>query len=169
MRRPILLWFCCTLLFLLGKHASSAAPLDYQVKAVYLINFTRYITWPSPTPHLVCIVNAGEVSEWLGSNAGKTGINSKDISSPKDINGCSILYLGADSTSINLWLEAAHEKGILTVGETTNFLSQGGMIQLRQENSMLRLDVNLKPARASHLQISSRLLSLAGRVEGDTQ
>lgn len=169
MKRPIFQWFCCTLLFLLGEHGSSAAPLDYQVKAVYLINFTRYITWPAPTSHLVCIVNAGEVSEWLGSNAAKTGINSKDISSPKDINGCSILYFGADSTRINIWLEATQEKGILTVGETSNFLAQGGMIQLRQENAMLRLDVNLKPARASHLQISSRLLSLAGRVEGDVQ
>jgi len=56
---------------------------------------------------------------------------------------------------------------ILTVGETANFLSDGGMIRFHIENDKIRFDINLGDAEASHLKISSRLAA-SGHI-GDSK
>jgi hypothetical protein len=53
---------------------------------------------------------------------------------------------------------------VLTVGETSNFLSDGGMIRFHLDEGRIRFDINLAAAESSHLQISSRLLLLASSV-----
>jgi hypothetical protein len=53
---------------------------------------------------------------------------------------------------------------VLTVGETDNFLSDGGMIRFHFEADKIRFDINLDEAESSHLKISSRLLLLATSV-----
>jgi len=53
---------------------------------------------------------------------------------------------------------------VLTVGESENFLSDGGMIQLHLEEDKVRFDINAGLADSSHLKISSRLLLLATTV-----
>jgi hypothetical protein len=53
---------------------------------------------------------------------------------------------------------------VLTVGETANFLSEGGMIRFHLEEGKVRFDINLGAADSSHLKISSRLLLLATSV-----
>jgi hypothetical protein len=50
------------------------------------------------------------------------------------------------------------------VGETANFLSDGGMIRFHLEDDKVRFDINLGGAESSHLKISSRLLLLATSV-----
>ena len=53
---------------------------------------------------------------------------------------------------------------VLTVGETANFLSDGGMIRFHIADDKIRFDINLSGAESSHLKISSRLLLLATLV-----
>jgi hypothetical protein len=87
------------------------------------------------------------------------------IYQPQEIQGCNMLFLSRDEagrqTSI---LKSIRGMPILTVGETANFLSDGGMIRFHIENDKIRFDINLGDAEASHLKISSRLLLLATLV-----
>jgi hypothetical protein len=53
---------------------------------------------------------------------------------------------------------------VLTVGESSNFLIDGGMIRFHLEEGKVRFDINLAAAESSHLEISSRLLLLATSV-----
>jgi hypothetical protein len=53
---------------------------------------------------------------------------------------------------------------VLTVGETDNFLSDGGMIRFHLEENRIRFDIDLDAAESAHLKISSRLLLLASMV-----
>jgi hypothetical protein len=53
---------------------------------------------------------------------------------------------------------------ILTVGETSDFLSDGGMIRFHLEEDKIRFDINLAAAESARLKISSRLLLLATSV-----
>jgi hypothetical protein len=53
---------------------------------------------------------------------------------------------------------------VLTVGETDDFLSSGGMIRFHLDEDKIRFDINLNGAESSHLKISSRLLLLATSV-----
>ena len=51
--------------------------------------------------------------------------------------------------------------GVLTVGDTADFASEGGIIGLRLDGERIRLSVNLTAAERAKVRISSRLLSLA--------
>ena len=87
------------------------------------------------------------------------------ISQPQEIQGCNILFLSRDEAlRQSATLKSLHGMPVLTVGETANFLTDGGMIRLHLEEGKVRFDINLAAAESSHLQISSRLLLLATSV-----
>ena len=50
---------------------------------------------------------------------------------------------------------------MLTVGDTDNFASEGGIINFKIENGSVRFQINLEAARRQQLRISAKLLSLA--------
>jgi hypothetical protein len=50
------------------------------------------------------------------------------------------------------------------VGETDDFLAEGGIIHFRLDGYKVRFDINAASADSSHLRISSRLLLLASSV-----
>jgi hypothetical protein len=87
------------------------------------------------------------------------------INEVQEIPGCNAIFLSRDQarrqTSI---LRSIAGTGILTVGETSNFLSEGGMIRFHVDEGKIRFDINLDAAESSHLQISSRLLLLSTSV-----
>ena len=55
---------------------------------------------------------------------------------------------------------------VLTVGDDTDFLEQGGIINLRTVDGRVRFEINLAQARHVGLSIDSQLLRLAQRVVG---
>lgn len=79
--------------------------------------------------------------------------------------GCNILFLSHDeSLRQAAVLKSLRGQPVLTVGETDNFLSGGGMIRLRLDEDKIRFDINAGAADSSQLKISSRLLLLATTV-----
>ena len=62
-------------------------------------------------------------------------------------------------------LSASTTMPILTISDEPDFVSRGGIIGLVTEGRRIRFDINLGTAREAQLQISSRLLQLARRVE----
>jgi len=58
---------------------------------------------------------------------------------------------------------------VLTVGETGDFLRQGGIIRFSMEDRKIRFDVNQEAAEKVHLNVSARLLLLARSVVGRKQ
>jgi hypothetical protein len=53
---------------------------------------------------------------------------------------------------------------VLTVSEIDQFAESGGMIGFVFDQDQVRFEINLDAATQAHLEISSRLLSLATRV-----
>jgi hypothetical protein len=49
----------------------------------------------------------------------------------------------------------------LTVGESEDFIRDGGMVGLVRDADQIQIQVNLEATQAAGLRISSRLLSLA--------
>jgi hypothetical protein len=158
----------CLALMLPGI-AAQAAPTDAQVKAAYLLNFTRYVAWPTAAGHQLCLVGADDIAEWLERNQAKSGLIVRRLLEPTELDGCTLLFLGRDSTQARNWLAARRDRAILTVSEQGGFLQKGGIINLIYQSNTLRFEVNLDNARQAHLQVSSRLLVLAERVEGSGQ
>ena len=73
---------------------------------------------------------------------------------------CHMLVVGSNLSSPlgeSLWETA----GCLTVGESSGFAQQGGMLELSMRDQHLQLIVNLQASRKSGVQIGSDLLALS--------
>jgi len=57
----------------------------------------------------------------------------------------------------------------LTVGDTTGFTDDGGMINFVWEGDRVRFEANVDAAEHAHLRLSARLLTVAKLVVGKSQ
>ena len=158
--------------------ASADAPEfdEYQVKAVFLYNFTKFVEWPadafkSPSePVAICVLGQAPFGDSLemaarGKATATRGVVIRVVD-PLHLNQCHILFMSASerrrSASI---LGGLRTLSILTVGETDGFTAEGGVINLKLESQRVRIEINLDAAAQARLQISSKLLSLAQIVK----
>ena len=145
---------------------------ETQLKAAFIFNFIKYITWPEEVEQSAaglqfCILGEEISNQDLYLLANRK-IRSLTLSlvhldSAKDIEGCDLIYVTSPELGESV-IESAHKKAILTIGDGENFVENGGIISLFEERSRIRFDINLTQAKVSHLQISSKLLQLGRKV-----
>jgi hypothetical protein len=152
------------------------SPDEYQVKAAFLFHFAQLVEWPAGGPNagdqaidLCILADEPRLQELQGTLEGKL-VGSRVlhvhlISAPNAVQGCNIIFLSRDDVRRQAAiLKSLQGQAVLTVGETSNFLSDGGMIQLHLEKDKVRFDINAGVADTSHIKISSQLLLLATSV-----
>lgn len=149
--------------------------LEYQVKAAYLLNFTRYVEWPpsvfaGPDATLnLCVVGRDPFGEVLDRTiegrrvAGRLlRILRPDRPAP---DACHVVFIGETAPAAReAWLSALQAEPMLTVGEAAGFAQAGGMIGFVIRDETVRFEVNVEAVRSGGLQISSRVLTLATRL-----
>jgi hypothetical protein len=151
---------------------------EYDIKAAFLFNFTRFVEWP-PTPGgtAFCIGIDGAdpfhgalESAVIGRSAGGRGIAVRRFGPGEEPDACEMVFVsGADLKKARASLASIHGAAVLTVGEATGFCHNGGVIEFAVKDSKVRLEINLDAAQRAHLQISSKLLSLASVVHDSEQ
>jgi hypothetical protein len=155
----------------------SPATLERQVKAAYLLNFTRYVDWPaaafpdSAAPVNLCLVGADEAMpeiarqtiEGRRSRGRAVRLIRPDV--PAQAGDCHVVFLPAATPLTATWLAALRGSPTLTVGEGPEFLRQGGMVAFVIVDQTVRFLIDNAAARGSGLRISSRVLALAARPE----
>jgi hypothetical protein len=151
---------------------------EYQVKALFLLNFTKYVNWPptafagTTSPIIIGICGESKLSEALknvvtGKTIGDRTIAIRQIEGAGDFSHCHILFIGDSAASrMHEILEKTGAVPILTVGEDDAFGRNGGIINFVLKNGNVRLEINLAAARNAGLTISSRLLAVADVVKG---
>ena len=172
--------FCLVVLFILSRvpllTAQQQISPEYQVKAVFLYNFTQFAEWPEYTfqspasPLVIGVVGNDPFGLYLDETvAGETykgrGIVIKRYRSLKEASGAHLLYISANAISKQA-LKQMPEKNILTVGDDQDLIENGGMIRLYKRNNRIRLQINLDAVKRSGVTISSKLLSLADITKG---
>ena len=148
--------------------ADSQTTLEYEVKAAYLYNFAKFVTWPSDNagPITICVMGKDPFGSTLdetvqGKNVRGQSFQVRRLRLLDQPQGCQIAFLAA---SDNAWEQTVHRDnwlGILLVGEGYAFVKQGGMIGLVLRDGHVRFDVNLDALARSHLEVSSKLLQMA--------
>jgi hypothetical protein len=94
----------------------------------------------------------------------------RHLKQPQDVQGCHALFFGkAERTRIPAVLASVTSVPVLTVGETLDFVKQGGMIGFFVEDKKIRFEINLDASQRAGLKLSSRLLLLAKSVIGTHQ
>ena len=171
------------LVLLLGARRSIAGDAsvpftEYRVKALFLLNFTKYVAWPTNaftgtnTPFTFGVYGENDFADDLQTAVAGRSVNGRSIiirqlDGTNDLAGCQILFIS--HSAVNLRgeiLDQVRTLPVLTVGETDQFLQQGGVIHFLKKESKVRLEINLEAARQANLNISSKLLNVADLVKG---
>lgn len=166
---------CVFLIFLFTQItiAHSAEIQEQQVKAAFLYNFSRFVTWPdrgspdSQNPVQYCILGTNQVDQLLESTvAGKRDkrkiIDLKRLNNLSEIDGCELVYI-ADNSNIPLQdiFTAVKDRAIVTVSNMADFAENGGMISLSQKNKRIHVTINIDVVKESNLKISSKVKRLS--------
>lgn len=163
--------FLCLLGVDLLAQSSGAQP--YQVEAVFLFNFTQFVSWPAGAfadahaPIVICVLGEDPFGSYLddtlrGERVEERPLIARRYGRPEELGPCHILYVGADQAPhFDAVLAAVRGKPVLTVGSFDNFGRSGGMVRFIVENRRVRLRVNVDAARAQNLSISAKLLRIA--------
>lgn len=154
---------------------AQATPIEASVKAVFLFNFAKYVTWPplaigerSPAEVRICVPVADRFFTLLRAAVQGEEIDGKPMIAVA-LDGldaaktCQILYVGdAQSPDGKAWLAAVRGLQVLTVADGA--LTDETVIAFVRENSRIRFDINRAAGARRHLNVSSKLLRLARQV-----
>lgn len=159
---------------------ASSEPSAYQIEAVYLLNFSKFVEWPGHVsqgkdqPFGICILGNDPFGAALdatlsGENIHGASLVARRISKPGDIAGCQILFVsGSEESKLKEIFAALDRTNVLTVSDIPRFSQRGGMIQFVLTGGKVRFEVNLKNASNAGLTLSSALLEVAVAVRKDS-
>jgi hypothetical protein len=177
-RTAIGLLAACLPLLSIGNntYVHATAPTEYQLKAVFLINFAKFVEWPATafrtvtSPINLCVLGADPFGRDLddivqGQVAGDRALAVKRLAQVQREDNCHVLFLSAtEKARTERVLGGLRSAPTLTVGEGDDFTPAGGMIGLLIDDKKIRFEVNLDAVDQAGLKISSKLLKLAKNV-----
>jgi hypothetical protein len=153
--------------------ADKQPSLEYQVKAAFLLNFTKFIEWPPSSlppnaPFSICILGSDPFGRALDRIVDGETVNGRKLAVTRihdqQSHSCQMVFVDRSEKEAAKVLPG-FGRGVLTVGERNDFMRDGGMIAFVIENRRVRFDVNMAAAANAGLRISSKLLNVARSVE----
>ena len=160
-----------------GGAQAPPAPTEYQVKAVFLFNFSQFVDWPpasfadSRSPIVIGVLGRDPFGAALDEIVRGETVNGRPLvvrryESIVQVADCHILFVErSQDRNLNLILAALKGRSVLTVGDSDGFTGHGGIIRFVTVGNKIRLQVNLAAAQEAKLTISSKLLRPAQIVE----
>jgi hypothetical protein len=157
------------------SHAQGKAE-EYHVKAGFLFHFAQLVDWPTaavggPAFDLCTLGDdpfRGELENTLnGKVIGTKPIRVLHLKQPQEAGTCQVLFISNDEDPhLAKIFEGLGNSAVMTVGESEDFISRGGMIRFCLDQDKVRFEINLKASDPAGLKFSSRLLLLAKNVFG---
>ena len=161
-----------------GVAWSEVAPeLERSVKAAFLYKFLSFIEWPDGAASAervltIGVVEADDIAAELEQIVPGRNVEGKPVTVrrvqagklPSDID----LVFVSRAAERDLWrlLPSARQQSTLVVCESVRTLPPGCAINFVVTDGRVRFEVSQQAAEDSGLRLSSRLLSVALRVEG---
>jgi YfiR/HmsC-like len=150
-----------------------------SLKAAFVYNFAKFTEWPedvlpASAPFNACVLDGGSVADALeravkGRLLGGRQIIVQRVAVGAALRSCHLLFVsGLKGAEVGVVVAAVRGAPVLTISDIDEFALIGGIAHVFVENGTMRFDLNLDLARRSHLQLSSKLLSLATRVHDGT-
>jgi hypothetical protein len=176
-------WICtvAALATVLGgdlQVATAAVPAasEYEIKAAFLLHFSRFVEWPASAfaspdaPLFICVLGDDPFGPALEEIVRNERVETHPISVERyqvagNVDRCHILFVGRSGEPLQRRiLDQVRGKSILTVSDEEEFTRRGGVIGFVTVNGKVKLQVNRSSAQRADLRISSRLLRLADEV-----
>lgn len=154
---------------------------EYRLKALYLINFAKFIQWPAETfespsaPVVIGILGKDPFNGRLAAlTQGKLvhgrGLSVVKFPSVASLGTCHILFISrSERRNLTTILKNVKGSPVLTVSDLDRFARLWGIIQLVKREGKIRFEINVERARKVGVKLSSSLLELATIVGEATQ
>jgi hypothetical protein len=151
--------------------------IEYQTKAAFLFNFAKFVNWPPrkftqpDSPLIIGVVGLDPFDGLLEEQVQDQRINDRTVivchlQSVQEMRKCHIVFVcRSEAERLAPILTQARGNNVLTVGETDQFISRGGIINFVMVDGAVRFQINDSAARHAGLKISSKLSSLALPIE----
>ena len=146
---------------------------EEAVKAATLFNVALFVDWPigaTKEPFVIGVAVDDVLAAAVANVTRGRRLHDREIRVHRLGRGdencdCQILFVGLkeDGRSRTL-LRSVRGNPVLTIGETTAFLREGGVVRIFRDHDRLRLQINSRAATDAGLQISSRLQQLAAKT-----
>ncbi|WP_305909374.1 YfiR family protein [Methylomarinum sp. Ch1-1] len=170
--RTVIIFFCFSALVFAKQPA-----LEYKVKAAYLYNFTKFISWPDKQSETfnLCILGEDPFGPLLKPLEQRSAMDKPihliRLDTLDQARQCHMLYIGDETRVRSAELAASSAvnslHGVLTVSSQPSFAKSGGMIGFVIKEGRVRLQVNLAALKKNGLKISAKLMEVAELVVGD--
>ncbi|MFD2864109.1 YfiR family protein [Mucilaginibacter antarcticus] len=147
-------------------------PLEYQVKAAFLFNFTKFITWPTTAfksvdaPFVIGIIGDDPFGPYLDELVKDEKVEAHPIivkryTDVNDVTGCHLLFVNSAPAIQKQIISNTATLSTLTVSDAIGFAQHGGNISFFKQDNKVRLEINIAAAKSARLDISSKLLNIA--------
>jgi len=158
--------------------AEQPKPTDYQVKAAYLYNFGKFISWPnqpeaaSGSDFHICVLGQDPFGAALDTTLRGQTLNGKNVTARRlvrdqDVADRAVLFISSsEEDQLRKILAALDMTPVLTVSDMPEFSRVGVMIEFVLSENRVRFVVNVAAAERSGLNMNSQLLKVAVRVRG---
>jgi len=163
-----------------AENAASSAALERRVKAAFLYKFLGYAEFPAgafpdpASPVVIGVFGADDLAAELARIAGGRTVNGRPIvvrvlRESELAMSVHLLFIGGhDTARVGRSVRAAGS-ALLVVTECDGGLQQGSAINFRIVDERVRFDVALDAAERNGIRLSSRLLTVANRVQRGAQ
>lgn len=165
-------WAALLSLLLFTLTYSVQAEEASRVKAAFVFNFTKFVTWPADVEEKggelrLCLLSRNPLEDFLiqlnGRKMRNFTMSIAVLDTLKELEHCHIVLLTDNPHDLKA-LKSVAALPVLTIAEQHGFARQGGAIELFTENNLVRFDVNLQRIKSSGLNISTTVLELARKV-----
>jgi hypothetical protein len=153
--------------------AQAEVTKEYQIKAAFLYNFTKFVEWPSgrfandTAPIVIGVFGDDPFGGELEKVVRDRKVNGRCISivtlrSLSEAGAVHVLFVPAgDAKRFVAAADPAMFTGVLTVGESEPFAAAPGMVRFTTANDKVRFEINADVADRAGLKISAQLQKLA--------
>ena len=172
-----LLFFFCPFASVPVAH-DEALPIN-DVKAAFIYQSTKFITWPDASfeskksPFVICVVgDDGIVASIRSIVSGKQikgrAYEVRHVKSAEEVPKCHVLFRATPKdNSDTACVDRYGGTGILTICDSKGFARSGGILRLYERGHVLKMEINVDVAERAELTISSKLLSLVKVVRDE--
>ena len=144
---------------------------DIRLKVALSYNFAKFTHWPDSLANeafTFCYFDKSfteAFNQLKDKTVAKKQIKTRKLDHTDELNTCQVLYLSKNDQPVLIdSLEAMQNLPILTVSDTPDFFTSGGMIEFIVENNKMRFKVNNTRIKQVDLNLSSKVLKLALEV-----
>lgn len=161
-------------LLLAAGRLQAQSQAEYDVKAVFLYNFSHYIDWKAeqpPAAFIIAVYGQSEIKAPLDTiamqkRAKGLPIRIREWSEPADIGLCHILFVpDRHKKELPNILERTQDRPILVVTESNGMARAGACMNFILIRNKLKFEMNQAEIARAGLKVSSQLKKLAIMVD----